>query len=30
MHRYDADGHARKAKHMVRGNAMLSDLYVVM
>jgi hypothetical protein len=30
MHRYDTDGHVRKAKHMVRCVVLLSDLYVVM
>jgi hypothetical protein len=29
-HRYDADGHVRKAKRMVRGHVLLSNLYVVM
>jgi hypothetical protein len=28
MHRYDAYGHVRKAKCMVRGLVLLSDLYV--
>jgi hypothetical protein len=30
VHRYGADGHVRKAKHMVRGHVLLSNLYVVM
>ena len=30
VHRYDADGHVRKAKRMVRGHVLLSNLYVVM
>jgi hypothetical protein len=29
-HRYDADGHVRKAKRMVGGHVQLSNLYVVM
>jgi hypothetical protein len=29
MHRYGADGHVRKAKHMIRGLVLLSDLYVL-
>jgi hypothetical protein len=30
MHRYGIDGHVHKAKHMVSGVVLLSDLYVVM
>jgi hypothetical protein len=30
MHRYDIDGHVCKAKCMVRGHILLSDLYVIM
>jgi hypothetical protein len=29
MHRYEADGHVRKTKRMVRGHVLLSDLYVI-
>jgi hypothetical protein len=29
-HRYDADGHVRKVKCMVRGHVLLCNLYVVM
>jgi hypothetical protein len=30
MHRYDFDGHVRKAKHMIRDRVLLSNLYIVM
>jgi hypothetical protein len=29
-HRYDTDGHVRKAIRLVRGHVLLSNLYVVM
>jgi hypothetical protein len=29
-HRYGADGHIHKAKHMVRGHILLSNIHVVM
>jgi hypothetical protein len=30
MHRYDVDRHVGNAKRMIRGNVILSGLYVVM
>jgi hypothetical protein len=30
VHRYGANGHVRKAKHMVRDHVLLGNLYVVM